>query len=257
MALRAPIGARIILYVSLVGNMERTMNTERIKVWDLPVRIFHWLLFLLIVGAILTGKVGGGAIEWHGRFGLAIIGLLIFRIVWGFIGSSHARFSSFVPRPSSLNAYLRGDWKGVGHNPLGALSVLALLALIGVQAATGIFGNDDIAFKGPLVEFIDKSLSDWLTSVHRLSINALIALIALHLAAIVFYAKVKKDNLVKPMLTGWKEVEPGHGKSATGGGPIAFAVALAVALGAVYAASGEWIERPAPEIKTNTSTPAW
>lgn len=233
------------------------MNTERIKVWDLPVRVFHWLLFLLIVGAIVTGKVGGGAIEWHGRIGLAIIGLLVFRIVWGFIGSSHARFSSFVPRPSSLNAYLRGDWKGVGHNPLGALSVLALLALIGVQAATGIFGNDDIAFKGPLVDLVDKSLSDWLTSVHRLSINALIALIALHLAAIVFYAKVRKDDLVKPMLTGWKEVEPGHGKSATGGGPIAFAVALAVALGAVYAASGEWIERPAPEIKTNTSTPAW
>ena len=112
------------------------MNTERIKIWDLPVRIFHWLLFLLIVGAIVSGKVGGGAIEWHGRIGLAIIGLLVFRIVWGFVGSSHARFSSFLPRPSSLRAYLRGAWKGVGHNPLGALSVLALLALFGVQAAT-------------------------------------------------------------------------------------------------------------------------
>ena len=141
------------------------MNTERIKVWDLPVRVFHWLLFLLIVGATVTGKVGGGAIEWHGRIGLAIIGLLVFRIVWGFIGSSHARFSSFVPRPSSLNAYLRGDWKGVGHNPLGALSVLALLALIGVQAATGIFGNDEIAFSDVLAEAI-------LLAVDRLELAA-------------------------------------------------------------------------------------
>ena len=90
-----------------------------------------------------------------------------------------------------------------------------------------------------------------------MSINALIALIALHLAAIVFYAKVRKDDLVKPMLTGWKEVEPGHGKSATGGGPIAFAVALAIAFGGVYAASGRWIERSAPTVETSTSAPAW
>ena len=233
------------------------MNTERIKVWDLPIRIFHWLLLLLIVGAFVTGKVGGGAIDWHGRIGLAIIGLVVFRIIWGFIGSSHARFSSFVPTPSSLHAYLRGDWKGVGHNPLGALSVLAMLVLIGIQTATGILSNDDIAFRGPLVDLVDKSLSDWLTSIHRVSINALIALIALHLASIVFYAKVKNDNLVKPMLNGWKEVPPGQGKSTTGGGPIAFAVALVIALGAVYAASGQWIERPIPSVETKTPTPAW
>ena len=233
------------------------MNTERIKVWYLPTRIFHWLLFILIVGAIITGKMGGSAIDWHGRFGLATFGLITFRVAWGFIGSSHARFSGFVPRLSSLRAYLRGDWQGVGHNPLGALSVLALLAMICVQAATGIFSNDDIAFSGPLVDLVDKSLSDWLTGIHRWSINILIALIVLHLAAIVFYTKVKKDNLVRPMLTGWKNVQPGQGKSATGGGPIAFAVALAIALGAVYAASGRWVERPAPTVETSTSTPAW
>ena len=181
MALRAPIGARIISSVSHVGIMERTMNTERIKVWDLPTRIFHWLLFILIVGAIITGKMGGSAIDWHGRFGLATFGLITFRVAWGFIGSSHARFSGFVPRLSSLRAYLRGDWQGVGHNPLGALSVLALLAMICVQAATGIFSNDDIAFSGPLVDLVDKSLSDWLTGIHRWSINILIALIVLRL----------------------------------------------------------------------------
>ncbi|MFT3849687.1 MAG: cytochrome b/b6 domain-containing protein [Propionivibrio sp.] len=230
------------------------MKTERIRLWDLPTRIFHWLLVILIVGAIITGKVGGAAIEWHGRIGQGILGLIVFRIVWGFIGSSHARFARFIPTPSSVRAYLRGDWKGVGHNPLGALSILAMLVLIGVQAGTGIFANDDIAFQGPLSALVDKSLSDWLTGIHKLSINLLIALIALHLAAIAFYAVVRKDNLVKPMLTGWKDVPPGQGESATGGGPIAFVVALAIALGAVYAASGKWIEQPAPV--AGATTPA-
>lgn len=233
------------------------MKTERIKLWDLPTRIFHWLLVILIVGAIVTGKVGGAAIEWHGVIGQGILGLVVFRIVWGFVGSSHARFADFAPTPASIRAYLRGDWKGVGHNPLGALSVLALLTLICVQVGTGIFSNDDIAFEGPLSDLVDKSLSDWLTGIHKLSVNLLIALIALHLAAIAFYATVKKDDLIKPMLTGWKDVPPGQGKSATGGGPIAFAVALVIALGAVYAASGRWLERPAPIVDTTTSAPAW
>ena len=217
------------------------MKTERIRVWDLPTRIFHWLLAILIVGSIVTGKVGGGAIEWHGRIGLAILGLITFRLVWGIIGSTHARFGSFFPTPATLSAYLRGQWVGVGHNPLGALSVIALLTLIGIQVGTGLFGNDDIAFQGPLAELIDKSLSDWLTGVHKLSIKLLIAMIVLHLAAITFYTTVKKDKLVKPMLTGWKDVEPGCGKAATGGSKLAFVVALLIALGAVYAGSGRWL----------------
>lgn len=233
------------------------MKTERIKLWDLPTRIFHWLLMILIIGAIVTGKVGGGAIEWHGRIGQAILGLVAFRIVWGVIGSSHARFVNFFPTPSSLSAYLRGQWTGVGHNPLGALSVIALLALILVQVGTGIFSNDDIAFQGPLSALIDKSLSDWLTGIHKFSINLLIAMIALHLIAIAFYTKVKKNSLVKPMLTGWKDIQPGQGKSATGGGRIAFIVALLVALGAVYACSGLWMEPPAQATETTTQAPAW
>lgn len=233
------------------------MNTERIKVWDLPTRVFHWLLVALIVAAIVTGKIGGSAIEWHGKIGLAILGLLVFRIVWGVIGSTHARFAHFVPSPSSLRAYLRGGWTGIGHNPLGALSVLALLALIGVQVGTGLFGNDDIAFQGPLFRQIDKTMSDWLTGIHRLSVNLLAALIALHLGAIFFYTKVKKDNLVKPMITGWKDVQTGHGESATGGGIVAFVVALLIALGAVYAGSGQWLEHPATAIEEPSSTPAW
>ncbi|MEI7428994.1 MAG: cytochrome b/b6 domain-containing protein [Betaproteobacteria bacterium] len=222
------------------------MDHKRIKLWDLPTRLFHWLLVILIAAAIITGQIGGGAIEWHGRIGLSILGLIAFRLTWGLIGSSHARFASFFPTPSSVRAYLKGQWKGVGHNPLGSFSVFGLLALITLQVTTGLLGNDDIAFNGPLSGLISKALSDKLTGVHEFTSNLLIALIVLHLAAIVFYVHVKKDNLLKPMITGWKEVKPEEGESATGGGILAFVVALIIALAAVYGGSGEWIPAPPP-----------
>src|ERR1035437_1681878 len=159
------------------------MSLERIKLWGLPTRLFHWLLVILIVAAYITAKIGGNAMDWHGRIGLAILGLMTFRLVWGFVGSHHSRFASFLPTPASVLAYLRGRWHGIGHNPLGAFSVFALLALIGLQLATGLFANDDIAFQGPLFNLISKELSDKLSGIHKLSINALIALIVLHLAA--------------------------------------------------------------------------
>ncbi|MBS1228301.1 MAG: Cytochrome bacterial [Proteobacteria bacterium] len=233
------------------------MATKRIKLWDLPTRLFHWLLVLCVSAALITGNIGGAAIEWHGRIGLAIVGLVVFRIVWGLIGSSHARFASFLPTPASIAAYLRGQWQGIGHNPLGALSVIGLLALVALQLCTGLFGNDDIAFRGPLYDLITKDLSDRLTAIHELTSNALIALIVLHLAAIAFYAHVKKDNLVKPMITGWKELQGDeYGESTTGGGAIAFIVALAIALAAVYGASGAWLAAPPPPAAVQAA-PAW
>ena len=233
------------------------MSTQRIKLWDLPTRLFHWLLAIGVAGALITGNLGGAAIEWHGKIGLAIVGLIVFRIVWGLIGSSHARFASFFPTTASVRAYLRGQWQGIGHNPLGALSVLGLLALVALQLSTGLFGNDDIAFHGPLFGLITKDLSDRLTGIHELTSNALIALIALHLAAIAFYTHVKKDNLVKPMVTGYKDLAPGEtGESATGGGVLAFIVALAIALGAVYGASGAWYSAPPPPAAAQTA-PSW
>lgn len=220
--------------------------SKRIKVWDLPTRLFHWLLVMLIAAAIITGQIGGNAIDWHGRIGLALVGLIAFRIAWGVLGSTTARFSSFFPTPSSLRAYLKGEWHGVGHNPLGAFSVFGLLALISLQLATGLLSNDDIAFNGPLSSLIAKSLSDTLSGVHEFTFSLLIALIGLHLAAIAFYTHVKKDKLIKPMLTGWKEVEEGQVKSTTGGGLIALVVALVIAAAAVYGASGAWIAPPPP-----------
>lgn len=235
------------------------MNARRISVWDLPTRLFHWLLVVLITAAVISGKIGGGAIEWHGRIGIAILGLLAFRIIWGVIGSTHARFASFFPTPSSVRAYLQGRWQGVGHNPLGAFSVFGLLALIALQLGTGLFGNDDIAFRGPLSDLVNKELSDKLTGIHKISIKALIALIVLHLGAIVFYTHVKNENLVKPMITGWKDVAPDDkAKSGpvTGGSAAAFIVALLIALAVAYGGSGAWLPPPPPPAVA-PATPSW
>ena len=233
------------------------MKEKRIKLWDLPTRIFHWSLVILIAAAIITGHIGGGAIDWHRKISLAILGLLAFRIAWGFAGSTYARFTNFFPKPSSVRSYLQGQWQEVGHNPLGAFSIFGLLALIALQVGTGLFSNDDIAFNGPLFSLISKELSDKLTGIHKISIIALYALIALHLAAIIFYAHIKKDNLVKPMITGWKEIKPeylGKAESAKGGGFFAFLVALLIALATVYGGSGVWQPTPPPPVATPAST---
>lgn len=233
------------------------MSKQRIRLWDLPTRLFHWLLAGLVVASFVSGKIGGNAMDWHGKFGLAILGLLAFRLVWGFAGSTYARFVSFLPTPAKVLAYLRGQWRGVGHNPLGAFSVFGLLLLLAFQVGTGLFGNDDIAFRGPLYELIGKDLSDRLTGLHKLSVNVLIALVTLHIVAIAFYVRVKKDDLIRPMLTGWKEVAPGEGASASGGGALPLAVALLVAVATVYGGSGAWLPTPPPPPVSAPATPSW
>jgi cytochrome b len=177
-----------------------------VHIWDWPLRVFHWLLVVAVVGAYATGKLGGDLTDWHGRLGSLVLGLLVFRLIWGFIGTTHARFSSFFPTISRLRAYVKGEWQGPGHNPIGAFAVFALLTALIVLVATGLFANDDIAFEGPLFNLIDKDFSDKLSGWHALVINVLLGLVALHVAAIVFYQSVKKTNLVLPMLTGKKQL---------------------------------------------------
>jgi cytochrome b len=207
----------------------------RIHLWDLPIRIFHWSLVLAVITAIATAKIGGNWMELHGRAGLVIIGLLAFRLTWGVVGSTHARFRNFAPTPAKIRTYLKGQWQGVGHNPLGALSVFALLGLLAAQAATGLFANDDIAFNGPLFALVDKALSDRLTGWHHQLSNFLLILMGLHVAAVFFYVWFKKNNLVKPMLTGWKDVQ--SGESATRGSLIALISSVLIAVAVVYGAS--------------------
>ncbi len=227
--------------------------SKRIKLWDLPTRLFHWLLVVGVLAAVISGELGGKLIEWHARFGLVIVGLLAFRLVWGIFGSTYARFARFFPTPGAIAGYLKGRWKGQGHNPLGALSVFGLLSLLAGQAATGLFANDDIAFHGPLYNLIDSGMSGRLTGFHGLLANLLLILVAVHVAAIVFYVRVKKEDLIRPMMTGWKDVD--EGESAKGGGPLALVLALLIAALAVYGASGTWL--PAPVPPAVVETPAW
>lgn len=217
-----------------------------IRVWDLPVRLFHWLLLALVVGAVATVKVGGNAMIWHGRIGQAILALIVFRIVWGFVGSTTARFTQFVRGPGAILDYLRGRWRGIGHSPLAALSVLALLIVIGAQATTGLFATDDIAFNGPLYRAVSASTATQLSGWHRQAEWLIYGLIALHLTAILFYRLVRKDDLVTPMITGNKAVTDPQAEPTRGGGLIAFLIAVVIAGVAFWIAGGALLPPPPP-----------
>jgi len=225
-----------------------SLQAQSVPVWDLPLRLFHWSLVLAVSAAIATAKAGGEWMVWHGRAGLFIVGLVAFRLAWGLVGSTHARFLNFLPTPQRLRAYLSGQWHGLGHNPLGALSVLALLGVLAFQGGTGLISNDDIAFTGPLASLVEEGLSIKLTGWHHQVGNALLVLIGLHVLAIAFYRVVKKENLVKPMVTGVKPLvaPPVHAPAPRAGSPWALLVSLALAVWAVWAANGSWIQPDAP-----------
>jgi cytochrome b len=235
------------------------MNKHRIRLWDLPTRLFHWSLAVLVGAAIVSGEIGGNLIDWHGRFGIAIAGLVAFRLVWGLVGSHTARFSSFVRGPAAIKAYLRGEWHGIGHNPLGALSVLCLLTLLALQVGTGLFANDDISFQGPLAALISKELSNTFQKVHEISLNLLLVVLGLHIAAIVFYARVKGENLLLPMLTGKKTIETTDADvpENSGGRWPALLLALAIAAAVGFTASGAWISQSPLPPQEKAAAPTW
>jgi len=231
-----------------------SQTATRVHVWDLPLRIFHWLLVAAVVTAIATAKIGGEWMEQHGKAVLAIVGLLAFRVTWGLVGSTHARFSSFAPTPAKIRSYLLGRWHGAGHNPLGALAVFALLGLLSAQAATGLFSSDDIAFNGPLFAFVDSAVAERLCGWHQRLSNVLFALLGLHIAAVLFHTVVKKDNLIKPMLTGWKTVQ--SPTPARNGSVFALILSIAIAAIAAYGASspGAAVHAPAPSAAPAATT---
>ena len=182
---------------------------QEIPVWDFPTRLFHWLLVVLVAVSFTTGAIGGNAMVYHERSGFAILVLLVFRIVWGFVGSRQSRFSDFVKGPAAVwryaTALFRGDAeRHLGHNPMGGWSVLALLLALLIQVVTGLFANDDIITEGPLYLWVSKPVSDWLTRIHRINRFVIVALVATHLSAVLFYLWGKGENLIKPMITGEK-----------------------------------------------------
>ena len=240
-------------------------GARRILIWDLPLRVFHWSLVAAVAAAVVTGEVGGAWMAWHGRAGLVIVGLLVFRIVWGLVGSATSRFTHFAPSPARVLGYLRGRWRGVGHNPLGALSVFALLGLLALQAATGLLGNDDIAFAGPLNHLVDDALGSRVTGWHRLLAYGLFVLLSLHLLAIAFHVIVKRHRLIRPMITGLHDVDAGtplpppvRGRGRYG---LLAAVSLAAAGVLVLVRAGEVsapaASPPAMQAKSAAPAPAW
>ena len=186
---------------------------HRIRVWDLPTRLFHWSLVACVAGLVLTGYVGGAQMEWHARIGYAVLTLLLFRLVWGFVGGHWSRFASFVRGPSHIAAYLRGESHPdslMGHNPLGALSVLAMMGFLLAQVATGLVGDDEIAFTGPLNRFVTSAQGLAATWYHkRIGQWLIIGMVALHVGAVLFYLWHKGENLVRPMVHGDKAVGAG------------------------------------------------
>ena len=180
-----------------------------IRVWDLPIRVFHWLLVLCIIGSLVSVNLGENAIEWHAYFGYSVLTLLIFRIVWGFVGSTHARFASFLPNRESVLNYLQGKAPRVlGHNPIGALSVFALLLVLSVQVLTGLFVDDEITFQGPLAKYVPNWVVSFFSEIHEGNQVVIYILITIHIAAILYYKKFKGEDLIKPMISGDKEIDP-------------------------------------------------
>ncbi|KNZ31179.1 MAG: cytochrome B561 [Methylibium sp. NZG] len=208
---------------------------QAVRVWDLPTRCFHWLLAVCVIGSVVSAKIGGNAMVWHFRLGYVVFALLAFRILWGLVGGHWSRFASFIYAPSTVLRYLRGqalprEQLDVGHNPLGAFSVFALLILLAAQVGTGLFADDDISNTGPLIKFVSGATSSELTKWHKnIGQWLIIALVVLHVAAIVFYFVGKRQNLVGPMLTGDKLL-PAH-VPASADGARARLLALALLVG--------------------------
>jgi len=179
-------------------------------VWDLPTRLFHWLLVLLVAISFVTVEIGGNAMQYHERSGFTILALLLFRVVWGVLGSAPSRFKTFLKGPAAVLRYAATTLRRepechLTHNPLGGWSVAALLTVLLVQAGTGLFANDDIMTEGPLYGWVSKGTSDRITEAHEVNAGIIVALVALHLAAVLFHLIYKRDNLLVPMLTGDKQ----------------------------------------------------
>ncbi len=199
------------------------MQTTPVRLWDLPTRLFHWTLVGGIAFSWFTAEVGGNWMEWHERSGIFLLALLLFRIVWGFIGSDTARFAQFVTSPGKALQHLKemraqgghASLFHAGHNPAGAWMVLGLIGVVVLQAVTGLFANDDIDTEGPLAGLVSEHLSNVLTTVHHLVFNLILLLAAIHIAVVLVYRFVKNTNLIKAMVLGsadWPASQPQPGK---------------------------------------------
>jgi cytochrome b len=184
-------------------------STRWVAVWDAPTRLFHWAIALLVFFSWLT--MHESWIELHFWSGYAILALLIFRLIWGFVGSDTARFARFLKSPVAALGHLahigrREPDREIGHNAAGGWMVLVLLALLAVQTVTGLFANDDVMNEGPLAHLAGKARSDWLSNIHSINFTLIEIAVGLHVLAVLTYAVLKGQDLVRPMLTGRKRL---------------------------------------------------
>jgi len=218
------------------------MTAKHIPAWDLPTRLFHWILVGLIASAYLTYEFGDVTMTYHMWNGYAILTLCLYRLLWGLVGSNTARFSHFIKGPGAVIRYLNSactstPQKFLGHNPAGALMVVALLALIIAQGSMGLFTSDDILVEGPLVHLASTDLVDTAGSLHRIGFWVILGFVALHVLAAFFYLFAKKENLIRPMVTGKKDahsVPPEESLQARS--PVLALVCLALSAGLVWLA---------------------
>ena len=188
--------------------------SKRVRIWDLPVRLFHWALVILLVTSYFSGRAAGDWMKLHFWSGYAILTLLLFRVAWGFVGSTTARFSHFVKGPAAWFVYLRNFATGrptydIGHNPVGGIMVVVLIFAVLAQAVAGLFSADtDLGtVNGPLANMIADKWVDRLTAFHKYWVNIIIVLAALHILAALSYLVLKRQNLIGSMFHGHKPLE--------------------------------------------------
>ncbi len=215
---------------------------HKVRIWDLPTRLFHWLLAVTVVGLVVTAKLGGNAMNWHLLLGHAMLALLLFRLLWGLVGGRWSRFASFIHAPATVLRHVRGqgtESDSAGHSPLGALSVFAMLAVLIAQVGSGLLSDDEIAFSGPLGRFVSGDTVAQATAYHaHWGQYLLYALVALHLLAILFYAW-RGRGLVRAMVTGDKHLpEPLPSSRDTAASRL-----LALVLALVAGAAAWWVQQ--------------
>lgn len=225
----------------LIGSQWQPENgaasAGTIAVWDLPLRLFHWSLAAVVITGIAAIKLDH--IDLHIRCGQVTLALVLFRIIWGFVGPAYARFTSFVRGPAAIMAYVRSLLRPphefhAGHNPLGGMVVVLMLVLLLLQAISGLFANDDIATEGPWAVMVSKAASNAITALHYRNSWLIIALIALHVVAVFVYLIRYRDNLIRPMFTGLKRIPPDTPASGIAGSQLGRAL-LVGALSALLA----------------------
>jgi cytochrome b len=226
-------------------DLSGSAGHKAVRVWDLPTRLFHWLLAATVIGSVTTGLIGGGLMVWHLRLGSLAMALLAFRLLWGFVGGRWSRFASFVYAPGTVLRYLRGDVRAgehldVGHTPLGAGSVFALLAILIVQVGTGLMADDEIATVGPLNRYVSSATAALATGWHKnVGFKVILALALLHIGAILYYRWRKKLDLIGPMVSGDKSL-PGAVPAARDDLRTRL---LAVVIALACAAAAAWVMR--------------